>query len=180
MPPSSRRPLRLLAALIAVLLVTPSCRLVGDLEEEIANVPPLAQTSRIYDNRGNLITTFHAEEDRQLIHIGKIPQVLQDAVVAAEDQRFWTHRGVDLKAVIRAAYVNATTGQIAEGASTITQQYVRNAFSEVGKEETLARKIREATLAWQLEQDHSKEWILEQYLNTVYFGEGAYGVRRGA
>jgi penicillin-binding protein 1A len=170
----------LFAALAAVFLLTPACRMVGDLQDEIATPPALAQTSRIFDSRGNLITTLHAEQDRQLIRLEKIPEQLQDAVVAVEDQRFWTHRGVDLKAIIRAAYVNTTTGEISEGASTITQQFVRNAFSEVGTERTLQRKMREATLAWQIEQAHSKEWILEQYLNTVYFGEGAYGIRRGA
>jgi penicillin-binding protein 1A len=169
-----------LAALAAVLILTPACQLVGDLDEDIGAVPPLAQTSKIYDSRGNLITEVHAEQDRQVIRLEKIPQELQDAVVAVEDQRFWTHRGVDLKAIIRAAYVNATTGGITEGASTITQQYVRNVFSEVGRERTLQRKLREARLAWQLEKEHPKEWILEQYLNTVYFGEGAYGVRSGA
>ncbi|MDQ4005507.1 MAG: penicillin-binding protein [Actinomycetota bacterium] len=177
---SSPRRSRTFAALAAVLILAPACQLASDLDEEIGSAPPLAQTSRIYDSRGNLITTLHAEEDRQLIRLEKIPELLQDAVVAIEDQRFWTHRGVDLKAIIRAAYVNTTTGEISEGASTITQQYVRNAFSEIGTERTLQRKVREASLAWQIEKEHSKEWILEQYLNTVYFGEGAYGIRRGA
>jgi penicillin-binding protein 1A len=142
--------------------------------------PSLAQTSRIYDSRGRLITTLHAEENRRPVPLSRIPESVRDAVVAIEDQRFWTHRGVDLKAMMRATYVNLSTGGIEQGGSTITQQYVRNAYSSVGRERTLARKIREASLAMQLEEEQSKEWILEQYLNTVYFGEGAYGIQLAA
>jgi penicillin-binding protein 1A len=172
------RPSILLVALAGMAVLSSSCRSIASLEEATAVTPPLAQTSRIYDAHGDLITTLHAEEDRQVVPLSRIPESVQDAAVAIEDQRFWTHRGIDLKAVIRATYVNVTTGGIEEGGSTITQQYVRNAYSTVGKERTIARKLREASLAWQLEKEHSKEWILEQYLNTVYFGEGAYGIQR--
>ncbi|MGH2685534.1 MAG: hypothetical protein ACRDJP_08725, partial [Actinomycetota bacterium] len=82
---SSPRRSRLFAALAAVLILTPACQLVGDLDDEVGTPPALAQTSRIYDSRGNLITTLHAEEDRQLIRLEKIPELLQDAVVAIED-----------------------------------------------------------------------------------------------
>jgi penicillin-binding protein 1A len=98
--------------------------------------------------------------------------------VAIEDQRFWEHSGVDLKALLRAAYVNATEGRIVSGASTITQQLVKNLY--VGDEESLSRKIKEAYLAYQLEQRRAKEQILTKYLNTVYFGNGAYGVQAAA
>jgi penicillin-binding protein 1A len=167
-----------LALLLAVLTVSTSCRLVADLNEEMIDARPLALTSSIYDANGKLITTLHAEEDRELIPLGRIPETVQDAVVAIEDQRFWSHRGVDLKAIIRAAYVNATTGRIEEGGSTITQQYVKNRL--LSPEQTLTRKVREASLAWQLEQELSKEEILGRYLNTVYFGQGAYGIQRAA
>jgi hypothetical protein len=167
-----------LALLLAVLTVSTSCRLVADLNEEMIDARPLALTSSIYDANGKLITTLHAEEDRELIPLGRIPETVQDAVVAIEDQRFWSHRGVDLKAIIRAAYVNATTGRIEEGGSTITQQYVKNRL--LSREQTLTRKVREASLAWQLEQELSKEEILGRYLNTVYFGQGAYGVQTAA
>jgi 1A family penicillin-binding protein len=176
--PCPRR-VALLACLAVTALVSSACRQIASLEEVMAQ-PPLAQTSRIYDSRGQLITSLHAEENRRIVSIEHIPENVQDAVVAIEDQRFWTHRGIDLKAMLRATYVNLTTGGIQEGGSTITQQYVRNAFSYVGREQTIARKIREASLAWELEKEHSKEWILEQYLNTVYFGEGAYGIQLAA
>lgn len=171
---------RLLAALLGLMAVASSCRYVADLDQERLGVQPLAQTSKIFDSKGNLITSLHAEEDRELISIRRIPSLVQDAVVAIEDQRFWHHRGIDVKAIMRAAYVNATTGNIQEGASTITQQYVRNVFSGVGTEQTVGRKVREAALAWQLEEEFSKEQILTRYLNTVYFGQGAYGIQRAA
>ena len=173
------RPLTLLAAIACLAALTTSCRSIASLEEATAG-PSLAQTSRIYDTRGRLITSLHAEENRRVIPIERIPESVQDAVVAIEDQRFWTHRGVDVKALLRATYVNLSTGGIEQGGSTITQQYVRNAFSSVGRERTVARKFREASLALQVEEEHTKEWILEQYLNTVYFGEGAYGIQLAA
>jgi penicillin-binding protein 1A len=172
--------LRSVACLATVAALSTSCSLLPDLEEEERKSQPLAQTSKIYDARGRLITTLHAEEDRIVIPIERIPKPLQRAVVAVEDQRFWTHRGIDLRAVLRAAYVNATSGQVVEGGSTITQQYVRNAFSSVGTEQTIGRKLKEAALAWQLEKEYSKEEILGRYLNTVYFGQGAYGIQQAA
>ncbi|MGH2696761.1 MAG: transglycosylase domain-containing protein, partial [Actinomycetota bacterium] len=157
-----------LAALLALLAFSSSCRLVADLDQEMLDAAPLALTSTIYDAEGRLITTLHAEEDRELIPLSRIPEPVQKAVVAIEDQRFWSHRGVDLKAIIRAAYVNAATGRIEEGGSTITQQFVKNRL--LSPEQTISRKVREASLAWQLEQELSKEEILGRYLNTVYFG----------
>jgi penicillin-binding protein 1A len=147
-----------------------------DLNEETP--APLPQNSIVFAADGTPITTLHAEQDRVLVPIDRIPQVMQDAVVAIEDKRFWTHRGVDLKALVRAAYVNATEGRIVEGGSTITQQYVKNTL--VGNDRTLKRKIREARLAWDLEHEYSKGEILEKYLNTIYFGKGAYGVQSAA
>lgn len=138
----------------------------------------LPQNSIIYAADGTPITTLHAEEDRVLIPIDRIPDVVQDAVVAIEDKRFWSHRGIDLKALVRAAYVNATEGRILEGGSTITQQYIKNTL--VGNDRTLKRKIREARLAWDLEQEFSKGEILGKYLNTIYFGKGAYGIQSAA
>jgi 1A family penicillin-binding protein len=177
---SSPRVLRLAASLLAATALATSCSVLPDLREEEAKAPPLAQTTKVYDAKGRLITTLHAEEDRIKVPIDRIPATVQKAVVAIEDQRFWTHRGLDLRAVLRAAYVNATSGKVVEGGSTITQQYVRNAFPSVGKEQTIARKVKEAALAWQMEKEYSKEQILGKYLNTVYFGHGAYGVQRAA
>jgi penicillin-binding protein 1A len=171
---------RLIASLTVLGALSTSCSVLPDLTEEESKAPPLAQTSFVYDAKGKLITRLHAEEDRIKIPIERIAQAVQNAVVAIEDQRFWNHRGIDLRGVLRAAYVNATSGKVVEGGSTITQQYVRNAFPSVGKEQTLARKLKEAALAWELEKRYSKEQILGKYLNTVYFGQGAYGILRAA
>src|SRR5207344_1749388 len=103
-----------------------------------------------------------------------IPDVVRDAVIAIEDQRFYDHAGLDVRALLRAAYIDATTGEVVEGGSTITQQLVKKLY--VGDEQTVRRKIREAYLAWQLEQRLTKDRILTRYLNTVYFGNGAYGI----
>jgi penicillin-binding protein 1A len=175
--PSARRT-RLLAGLLSLVALSAGCRVVADLDEERLDVQPLAQTSRIFDARGELITPLHAEEDRVVVPLKDIPAVVQDAVIAIEDQRFWQHKGIDLKAILRAAYVNASTGRIEEGGSTITQQYVKQRM--LSNEQTFTRKFREAALAWQLEEELTKEQILTRYLNTVYFGQGAYGIQRGA
>ena len=103
---------------------------------------------------------------------------IRDAAVAIEDRRFYMHHGVDMRAIARAAVVNANEGELVEGGSTITQQLVKNLY--VGTADTLRRKLDEASLAWQLEDRLSKDEILTKYLNTVYLGEGAYGVESAA
>ncbi len=138
----------------------------------------LAQTSFLYAADGTLITALHATEDRVVLRSNQMAQDLRDATVAIEDRRFFTHHGVDPEAVARAAYVNLATGDVVEGGSTITQQLVKNLY--VGDEETFRRKFDEAVLAWQLEDRLSKQQILTSYLNTVYFGQGAYGAQAAA
>jgi penicillin-binding protein 1A len=139
---------------------------------------PLAESSQIFAADGTLITTLHGEQNRQTVPLDRIPKVLRDAVVAIEDERFWQHRGVDAKALLRAIYANASSGKVLEGGSTITQQYVKNEV--VGNDRNVRRKVQEAALAYQLEQRYTKERILELYLNTIYFGNGAYGVEAAA
>ena len=95
---------------------------------------------------------------------------MRDAAVAIEDRRFYAHHGVDVRAIARAAVVNAEEGEVVEGGSTITQQLVKNLY--VGTADTLRRKLDEASLAWQLEDRLSKDQILTRYLNTVYLGRG--------
>ena len=145
---------------------------------EDATPKQLAQTSFLYAADGSLITELHAGEDRVVLGYAQMPQSIKDAVVAIEDQRFWYHHGVDGRALLRAAYIDVRAGGYVEGGSTITQQLVKNLY--VGNDVTLARKIDEAALAWQLEEKLSKEQILAKYLNTVYFGQGAYGVQAAA
>ena len=144
------------------------------LHEARESADALPQTSFIYSADGALITTLHAGENRVVVRSRKIPDVVRDAVIAIEDQRFYDHSGLDVRALLRAAYRDATTGEVVEGGSTITQQLVKKLY--VGDEQTVGRKIREAYLAWQLEQRLSKDRILTRYLNTVYFGNGAYGI----
>jgi len=166
-----------IAVLVPLALLAQSCNL-PNLDEERKLASALPQTSFLYAADGSLITVLHAGEDRVVIPFKKIPQDVRDAVVAIEDQRFYEHRGIDLKALLRAAYIDATSGRIVEGGSTITQQLVKQLY--VGSEQTLSRKIKEAVLAWQLEDKLTKDQILTKYLNTVYFGSGAYGIQAAA
>ena len=138
----------------------------------------LAQTSFVYTADEHLITALHAVEDRVVLPPKAIPRWIRDAAVAIEDRRFYLHHGVDGRAILRASYVNLRDGRIAEGGSTITQQLVKNLYT--GGDRTLGRKVSEAMLAWQLEDRLSKREILARYLNTVYFGQGAYGVQAAA
>src|SRR5207248_5933200 len=103
---------------------------------------------------------------------------MQNAAVAIEDERFWHHTGVDIRAMVRAAWADANNGKIVEGGSTITEQYVKNVLAD--RERTVHRKLREAALAYQLEHKIGKAKILEGYLNTINFGDGAYGVQAAA
>lgn len=167
----------LVVGLFAFALVAAACDL-PSLQEVRKSAVALPQTSAIYSADGRLITRLHAGENRIVVGSRKIPDVIRNAVIAIEDKRFYNHRGVDARALLRAAYIDATTGEIVEGGSTITQQLVKQLY--VGDEQTVARKLKEAYLAWQLEQKLTKDQILTRYLNTVYFGNGAYGIRAAA
>jgi penicillin-binding protein 1A len=138
----------------------------------------LAQTSFVYAADDSLITQLHAVEDRVVLPTSQIPRWIRDAAVAIEDRRFYLHHGIDGRAILRASYVNLRDASIEEGGSTITQQLVKNLYT--GADRTISRKVSEAMLAWQLEDRLSKEEILTRYLNTVYFGKGAYGVQAAA
>ncbi len=175
--PMNERRRRLACALVLLAVLATSCNL-PDLSEEQARATALPQTSFLYAADGTLITQLHAGENRVVVPFDRIPESVRDAVVAVEDRRFYQHKGVDVKALIRAAWIDAASGRIVEGGSTITQQYVKNVY--LGNEQTLGRKLDEAALAWQLEQRYSKDEILAKYLNTVYFGEGAYGIQAAA
>jgi penicillin-binding protein 1A len=171
----NRRALPLLAGAVSLALLGSACGL-PDIEDYKAL--PLAQTSFLYAADGSLITELHAAEDRVILRKGEMTQGVRDATVAIEDRRFYFHHGVDVQAIVRAAVVNAEAGTVVEGGSTITQQLVKNLY--VGDAESFGRKIDEASLAWQLEDRLTKDQILTRYLNTVYFGEGAYGIQAAA
>jgi penicillin-binding protein 1A len=170
MAPGSRT---LVVGAFVLVLAASACDL-PSLHEARESAAALPETSFIYSADGKLITSLHAGENRVVVRSRKIPDVVRDAVIAIEDQRFYDHAGLDVRALLRAAYVDATTGKVVEGGSTITQQLVKKLY--VGDEQTVGRKIREAYLAWQLEKRMSKDRILTRYLNTVYFGNGAYGI----
>jgi membrane peptidoglycan carboxypeptidase len=132
------------------------------------------QTTNVYYSDGkHRIGTF-ATQDRQNVTLDKVPAEMQAAVIAAEDRTFYTNRGIDIKGIIRAARNNATSGEITGGGSTITQQYVKILY--LSQEQSYTRKVREAILSIKIHNKLSKKEILEGYLNTIYFGNGAYGV----
>jgi penicillin-binding protein 1A len=142
----------------------------------------LAQTSVVYDADGNIVDELYGVQNRYVVSLDEIDPTLQDAVIAIEDHRFYQHRGLDFEAIARAALENLRTLSIQEGGSTITQQLIKNTY--IAQEQRMIpsfqRKFVEASLAWQYEEEHSKEEILEQYLNTVYFGANAYGAEAAA
>ncbi len=127
---------------------------------------------KIYTADGTLIGEF-GEERRSVVRIADVPPVLKDAILAAEDERFYQHQGIDLVGVMRAAWSNLVSGGKRQGASTITMQLARNFF--LSSEKTLTRKIYEALLALKIEQTLSKDQILEIYINQIYLGQRAYG-----
>jgi penicillin-binding protein 1A len=143
--------------------------------------PPIPlQTVHVFDQHDRFVARISAEERRVVVPIARIPERVRQAFLAAEDERFFQHEGVDGIAILRALWENVTGGRF-QGGSTITQQLVRNtADPYVGRERTLTRKIREALMALRLERSFSKEQILEMYLNQIYFGEGVYGIETAA
>ncbi|MGH2722312.1 MAG: PBP1A family penicillin-binding protein [Actinomycetota bacterium] len=138
----------------------------------------LAQTTRIYAADGALLATLHGEINRDPVPLDQLPEHVAQAAVASEDARFYEHGGVDTKAVLRALVKDLVANDWVQGGSTITQQYVKKAY--VGNKRTLGRKIQEARVARELERKLTKDQILELYLNTVYFGSGAYGIEAAA
>lgn len=135
----------------------------------------VAEATTIYSADGKLLARIYLE-NRTVVPLSDISTDLVHGVVAVEDERFYTHNGIDPKGILRAAMANLAAGSAQEGASTITQQYVRNTILlDERTNITAARKIREAYLAMQVEKRYGKQEILHMYLNTIYFGEGAYG-----
>lgn len=133
-----------------------------------------ARTSVVYAADGSVLAEWHGEEDRTIVPFDDMPPSLRNAVVAIEDRRFYEHNGVDMEAIGRALSVNAAARGVEQGGSTITQQVVKVLYTD-GKR-SLSRKVKEALLAFQLEARADKNRVLELYLNTIYFGDGAYGV----
>ena len=156
---------------------------IGGIAYVIAQVPlpkdaPLAQTTILTDANGKQLAVLHGDENRLPVKLNVVPRVFQDAVIASEDRKFYTHSGVDPVGIVRATWADLRHHAKVQGGSSITQQYVKNTF--VGNQRTLMRKVKEAVLAMKIERKYSKRQILERYLNTIYFGRGAYGVQAAA
>ena len=144
--------------------------------------PQFRERSTIYAADGSILATLYLVENRKVVRLNQVNHVTRRAVLAIEDTKFYEHRGLDYQGIVRALLANVEAGDITQGASTITQQLVRNVFPKelVGTEQTLERKVREARLAVRIEQEYTKDEILELYLNEVYFGRGVYGIGTAA
>src|SRR5262245_10520385 len=160
---------------------------------ELPQTPPPLQTTYIYDRAGHQIATLHASVDRTIIPLSEMPEQLQHAVISVEDQDFYNHPGVDVLGIFRAAWTDLVQREIVQGGSTITQQLVKNVYAgqyiedpKTGEQtyvtppRTFGQKVRESLLAIKVEREFTKDQILAKYLNTVYFGRGAYGVQAAA
>ncbi len=173
---------RLLIALVSVVLAL----IVADelVERAFAQMPlpreiKLPSSARVYDRNGELIATYRDEVTRFIIDSQTLPRYVRQAVVTAEDRDFFEHDGVSVSGTVRAAWKNLTNAEVVQGGSTITQQYVKNAVLE-DSSRTVERKLKELILSVKVERRFSKARILEMYLNTVYFGRGAYGIEAAA
>jgi penicillin-binding protein 1A len=139
----------------------------------------LEQNGYVYDSTGQrVLAVLRGSESRVLVDSADIAPVMKQAIVAIEDRRFFEHRGVDIHGIARAVWQDIQNKKVVQGGSTITQQFVKNTY--VKSSRTISRKLKEAALAWQLEQVWSKDRILTAYLNTIYFGNGAYGIEQAA
>ncbi len=186
--------IRVLFVSLIALCIAVTCLGVGSFRGVIDNAPdvndidimPLGYATFLYDDAGNQIRKLAAPDSNRLpVTLDQIPVDLQHAVVAIEDERFYEHNGIDVKGILRAGMKAITTGDFSEGASTITQQLLKNNVftnwtSESTQLERFTRKFQEQYLAIQVEQKTDKDTILENYLNTINLGAGSYGVQAAA
>ena len=174
----------MLTVLVVLAGMAFSFGLVRAVASEIPRLDPAAQRTEVdgvvYASNGvSVLTVLRGDESRVLLkNIGDVSPIMRQAIVSVEDRRFYEHNGVDTRGIARALWQDIQSQGVVEGGSTITQQFVKNAY--VRNERTIARKVREAALAWQLEQRWPKDRILLAYLNTIYFGNGAYGIQQAA
>ena len=150
----------------------------GSGEPGAISLRPLAQRSYMYASDGSVLAVLREEENRQSVPLDTIPQHVISAILAVEDVGFWVHEGFDVRGMLRAFRANVEEGGISQGGSTITQQLIK--LDVLGNEQTLDRKIEEIVLASRLEKMMTKEEILDRYINTVYFGNHAYGIQAAA
>ena len=178
------RTLALVSVLGFVALVSFAYGLVSAIASDVAAHEPSTskrpqQLGYIYASDGKtVLATLRGDESRIVVASEDISPIMKQAIVAVEDRRFWEHQGVDYRGILRAVWADIQHKAVVEGGSTITQQFVKNAYTH--QERTISRKLKEAALAWQLERKWSKDRILTAYLNTIYFGNGAYGIEMAA
>jgi penicillin-binding protein 1A len=177
------RKLRFLALTLVLALIV-SVSFVYGLVTAIASELPRLEPGKergperigyIYASDGKtVLAVLRGSESRIVVRSEEIAPVVKQAIVAVEDRRFWEHRGVDIQGMARALWADVQHKKVVQGGSTITQQFIKNQYT--ADDQTVSRKLKEAALAWQLEQRWSKDRILTAYLNTIYFGNGAYGI----
>ncbi|HEY3105880.1 MAG TPA: biosynthetic peptidoglycan transglycosylase, partial [Gaiellaceae bacterium] len=191
MPAKPRRRIRklrlfgLILILFVLGLVSFTFGLVSGIASGIGTFDPASRAKQevdgyIYAGKPStrVLAVLRGSQSRIIVSSSQISGRMKQAIVAVEDKRFYEHRGVDLRAIGRAVWEDVRNKRVVEGGSTITQQFVKNTSTK--NQHSIARKLREAALAWQLEQRWSKDRILTAYLNTIYFGNGAYGVEQAA
>ncbi|MEW6200847.1 MAG: penicillin-binding protein 1A [bacterium] len=167
-----------IAGVLSAVIVVSVIQYAGEMPPMVdAPIPAPKKTTKIYTSNGELLANLYIE-NREYTHLNEIPEMLQLAIIAIEDERFFFHHGVDFVGLTRAAWVNFRRGSTAQGASTITQQLARNIY--LTPERTIPRKLREMKISLALERKYSKEEILERYLNQINFGHGAYGAKTAA
>ncbi|WP_376769428.1 transglycosylase domain-containing protein [Paenibacillus germinis] len=162
----------LFTSCVLLLIVAAGCLVY--LRAQTLPVTKMLQTSQMYDTHGELIDTFYSGQNRQVVSLDEISPYLIKATLAVEDQHFYDHFGVDVKAVARAAVVNVQAMAKVQGAGTITQQLARNLY--LNHDRTWSRKIKETVFAVQMEMQLTKDEILTNYLNQIYYGHSTYGI----
>src|SRR6266545_2192868 len=187
MRPRRIRKLRLLTLLLLVGLLCFVSFAYGMVIGIRSDIPQLEQVKQresqrdgvILDSTGKrVLARLVGSESRKVIASDEIAPVMKQAIVAIEDKRFFEHRGVDVRGIVRAVWQDVRNKKVVQGGSTITQQFVKNAY--LTSKRSISRKLKEAALAWQIDQVWPKDKILTNYLNTIYFANGAYGIERAA
>jgi len=190
-PPQKRKPrlkkLRILFVLLGLGALAVVSMIFGMMAAVSQDLPAIydfaqykaAKNSEVYDANGEVIGTLTSDQNKILLSSGQISPNVKNAVVAIEDARYYEHTGIDFQGIGRALVKDVLSQSAAQGGSTITEQFVKNAL-EAQSSRTILQKFREAALAYRLERHWSKDKILTEYLNTIYFGEGAYGIEAAA
>lgn len=165
--------------LTAMLVLMVSRQLLGVGPAELPTLRETGKGVSIFDSNNHLLCTLHADRDRQPVPLSAISPNMRNAIVAAEDRRFYQHPGVDAQGIARALWMNYKAGRIVSGGSTITQQLARALYLDK-EDKSIQRKLKEVFLSWDIDQQYSKAKILETYLNEIYFGGGVYGIERAS